>query len=459
MSRRLYFRYILALALIAFLAVKPASAIEIQRVRTGLGLEVWLVEDHSIPLIAVRFGFRGGAASDPAQKAGLANFISGLLDEGAGDLDTQAFQKKLQELAVRLTFDVGKDWFYGRMQTLTKNRDQAFDLLRLALTSPRFDLEPMNRVRAQIEISIKRDAQSPARVAATAWMNLAMGDHPYARPTKGTIETLRAITRDDMRQFIARTLSRSTLKIAVVGDITAADLKTALDKTFGALPDGGPGLELEEAKIRSGPLQQFKQMDIPQTVIQFGHIGLKRHHKDFIPAYIINYILGGGGFSSRLTREIRTKRGLTYSVYSYLNPLRHAGLFLGGAATRGERAGEMLRLIRQEVEKMAKLGPTPEELRDAKTYLTGSYALRFDTGTKIAGQLLGIQVANLGIDYVTRRNQMINAVTIADVRRTARTLLRPGQLIVTIVGKTPLVTNTKAGKSSTPGRDTAKKPL
>jgi zinc protease len=449
---------LLALALVC-LSAAFAQAVEIKRIKTQAGIEAWLVEDHSIPLIALRFAVPAGSSHDPKGKTGLANFAASLLDEGAGDLDAAAFHTRLQELAVRLSFNTGKDWFYGRLQTLSRNKEKAFELLKLAITSPRFDDEPVARVRGQIAISLRRDAQSPRRVASQAWISAALGPHPYALPTKGRAMTLQAITRQDLKDFAARTFVRSGLRIAVVGAITPDQLKQQLDRTFAGLPRGKPRKPLGEAAIAPGPLVKFKQMNVPQTVIQFGHAGLKRKDKDFIPAYIINYILGGGGFSSRLTREIRVKRGLTYSVYSYLNPLKYAGLFMGGAATRADRASQTLALIRRELAKMAKHGPTPEELSDAKTYLTGSYALRFDTSSKIAGQLLGMQIEDLGIDYIKTRNAKIMGVSPEDIKRVAARLLKPGRLIVAVVGRTPPAMPVDGKKLVPGGLEKPKKPL
>jgi len=436
----------------AFLfAVKPVQAVEIQRVKSASGIEAWLVENHSIPLIAIRFAFEGAAGIDPKGKAGLANFASSLLDEGAGELTAKAYQKKMQTLAMRMSFTAGKDWFAGRFQTLSKNRKQSFELLRLALTSPRFDSEPVERLRSQIVVSIKRDVQSPSRQASRSWMKYALKGHAYARPTKGDLTTIKAITRDDLRHFAKNILVRKGLKIAVVGDIKPQELAKVLDDIFGKLPASGKTKQISQAVIRNNAAENFVKMNIPQTVIQFGHKGFKRNDKDFIPAYIINYILGGGGFSSRLTPEIRVKRGLTYSVYSYLHPLNKAALFLGGASTRAARASETVKLIRAELAKMAKSGPTPIELKDAKTYLMGSYALRFDTNTKIAGQLLGIQMQGLGIDYTKRRNELVKAVTIKDVKRVAKRLIRPDGIMFTIVGKTPPQNAKSTKETKAPG--------
>ena len=426
---------LVAVAVVLLGAALPARAIDIQEVTSSKGVKAWLVEERSVPLIAIRFAFTGGAALDPADKAGLATMLSGTLDEGAGDLDSQGFQKALKKNAVRLSFDAGRDNFFGRFQTLTRSRDEAFELLRLAINEPRFDSDPVERIKAQITESIKRAQNDPESVAIRTWMRIAFKNHPYARDSDGSIEGVAAITPDDLRGLTKRLFSKSGLTIAVVGDIDAETLSALLDKTFGDLPESSETADVPAAAVTSGPVRTIVDMNIPQSVIQFGHVGIKRDDPDFIPAFVMNHVLGGSGLNSRLMEEVREKRGLSYSVYSYLSPLDRAGLFLGGAATQNERAGEALEVIQHELKRMAENGPTAEELDATKTYLTGSYALRFDTSTKIAGQLLGIQLENLGIDYIDRRNGLIESVTQDDVRRVAQRLLKPDSLIITVVGQ------------------------
>ncbi len=415
--------------------IQAAAAFEIQEITTERGITVWLVEEHTIPLIAMRFAFSGGAANDAVDRQGLATVLSAMLDEGAGDLDSQAFQTAIAASAVKLSFDTGRDNFFGTFQTLSRNRDGAFELLRLAINEPRFDAEPLSRMQAQLGEVLRRKQFEPESVAIRNWMETAFGDHPYARDPDGTVEGVGAVTPDDLRDLRARLFARSGLTISVVGDIDAPTISALVDTVFGSLPEASGMAEISSADVEAGPVRNLIDMDIPQTVIQFGHSGILRDDPDFIPAYVMNYVLGGGGLTSRLTEEIREKRGLTYSVYSYLSPMDEAGLVLGSVATQNARASEALRLVEQEIARMAEGGPSEEELSEAKTYLTGSYALRFDTGSKIAGQLLGIQLENLGIDYVEKRNSLIEAVTLEDVRRIARDLLKPDNLIVTLVGR------------------------
>lgn len=413
----------------------PARALEIKEVVSSKGVKAWLVEDHTIPLIAMTFSFKGGSAGDPPDKEGLAHFLSGMLDEGAGDLDSAAFQALVQSKSIKLSFDAERDEFEGSLQTLSEHRDEAFRLLRLALASPRFDAEPLERVRDQILLGMQQDNEDPEDIASRAWMKAAFGSHPYGRATKGSIDGIKAVTSADLKALTKRMFTRDGLLISVVGDIDEAALKRLLDETFGDLPETSAMPATPEAEALKGPRIEVIQRDIPQSVIQFGLRGIKRDDPDFIPAYVMNFILGDGGFGSRLTEEVREKRGLSYSVYTGLYPLERSGVIIGGAATVNDRAAETIDILRREIARMAQEGPTAKELEDSKTYITGSYALRFDSNRKISRQLLAIQRDKLGIDYVNRRNGIIEAVTLDDVKRVARRLLDADGLVFTVVGK------------------------
>lgn len=426
---------VLAVATLATAAVRPASAIEIEKVVSPGGIEAWLVSEATVPLVSMQFAFDGGAVQDPAGEPGVANLVSVLLDEGAGEIRSSEFQEKLETLAIELSFDAGRDAFYGEMQTLTENLDEAAELLRLAITEPRFDEDAIDRMKVQTISGLRRELQDPDAVAGRLWSSTVFGDHPYGRPVKGTVETVAAIDATDLRAYRDRVFARDTLKVAVVGDIDAARLAPLLDEIFGGLAAKAELAPIPEATLPDGGMRKVVEMEIPQTVIQFGRPGLKRDDPDFIPAFVVNHILGGGAFSSRLYQEVREKRGLSYSVYSYLYPLDRAALIAGGAATRNDRAAESLAVIDEEIRRMAMDGPSAEELEKAKRYLKGSYPLRFDTSTKIARQLVEIQRDELGIDYINKRNDLIDAVTIEDARRVAGRLLGDGSLYVTMVGR------------------------
>ena len=411
-----------------------AQAVEIERVRGDGGVEAWLVEDHTLPIIAVSLAFRGGAVRDPLGKEGLAEMVSALLDEGAGGLDSQAFQGRLEDLAISLRFDAGLDRFGGFLKTLTENKEEAFELLRLALTAPRFDAEPVERMRDAILAQHARNAEDPDYIAARTWWGVAFPNHPYGRPVAGTPATIAAITIDDLRSFVAQRLARDNMVIGVVGDISSAELQALLDRTFGELPARvSPQLVMETWPQAVGELFVVPK-EIPQSVVAFGQIGVKRDDADYYAAYVMNYVLGGGGFSSRLYEEVREKRGLAYSVYSYLNPMDHVGLILGGVATKNDQVKNSIELIRAEWARMASEGISTKELAAAQAFLTGSFPLRLDSTSRIARILVAIQLEYLGFDYLDRRDSYIESVTTADVARVAGRLLDADGLTFVVVG-------------------------
>jgi len=426
--------------LFAILVLSPFTAglvlaVEIERVKSSGEIEAWLVRDHTNPIISMRFAFRGGSALDPENLGGLANMAASLLDEGAGDIDSQAFQSTLEDLVISLRFDARRDALGGRLVSLTENRVTAFNLLKLALTRPRFDPEPVERIRSQILAGIRQDSENPGAIASKSLFKRLFPSHPYGRFRSGTAKSVAAITRDDLVAFASSRMAKNNLKIGVVGDITAQSLAAVLDDVFGGLPDTAAPWDIPEAEPQSDGRTQVVGKDIPQSSIVFADRGLKRKHLDFYAAYLMNYVLGGGGFTSRLYDTIRDKRGLAYSVYSGLHPLERAGLIFGGAGTTNAKVSETLSLLRQEWARMADNGVTEQELADAKTYQTGSYPLRFASSGSIAAMLVGIQMEDLGIDYMDRRNSLIEAVTLEDVNRVAKTLLRPDRLSIVVVGK------------------------
>jgi zinc protease len=415
---------------------------QIQKVVSKKGIEAWLVEDHSRPILSLQYAFVGGAVQDPVGKEGVATFVAGMLDEGAGDLDSEAFQKRLEDLAAKFSVNASYDQITGSFQTLTQNRDESLKLLRMALTSPHFAQKDADRIREQLIATLRVDEKDPDKVASLEWHKLAFGSHPYGRSTNGTLESVAKIAPEDLHAYAKNLFARDNLKVAVVGDIDAAALSSALDSVFGDLPAQSNRRPVEDVAWQSASKQRIVTMPNPQSVVQLGFKGLKRKDPDFIPAYILNYVVGGGGFSSKLMQEVREKRGLAYSVYTYLYPLDYAGIFLGGVATENKSVGQSLELIREEFDRAAKDGLTEKELREAKDYLVGSFALRFDTSAKIAAQLLAIQLDDLGMDYIERRNGEIEAVTLDDIKRAARRLMEPKNLIVTVVGEPEGVTET-----------------
>ncbi|MEE8531492.1 MAG: pitrilysin family protein [Hyphomicrobium sp.] len=422
----------------------PAHAMKIQTIKSPGGIEAWLVEEHAVPMMAMRFAFEGGSSQDPTGNEGLANFLSAMLDEGAGDLKSREFQERMEEISMRMRYEDSKDAFYGNFETLTANRDEAAKLLKLAINTPRFDTDAVERIRQQLQAALAYAARNPEKVALNEWYAVAFEGHPYARPSAGTEETVAKITGDDLEGYRKRIFAKDTLKVVAVGDINAEQLGALLDEVFGDLPATADLIAVSKTSPVAGGREKVVEMNVPQSVAVFGLGAMERKDPDFIPTFVLNHILGGGGFASKLMEEVREKRGLAYSVYTYVYPYQHTSIFSGSVATRNEAIGESLDVIREEFKQMAENGPTQTELDNAKKYLIGSYPLRFDTNAKIASQLLGLRMDDFGPEYIDNRNDMMAAVTLDDVKRVAKRLLDTDDLIVTIVGK-PSLKDAKEG--------------
>ena len=418
----------------------PVYSIEIQKIVSPKGLVAWLVEDHANPIITVNFAFRGGAALDPAQKDGLANFVASTMDEGAGELDSQEFQKELEDLSISLGFSANKEFFSGFLRTLSWNRDRAFKLLKIAINKPRFDSQAVERVRSQILAVIRRSFEDPGQIASQNMLKALFPNHPYGKPVQGYATSVSMIKPDDLKLFQSRRLAKDNLVISVVGDIRAGSLGELIDFVFGSLPENASPWKLEEFSPNTGNRTIVIEKPIAQSIIRFGQAGIRRSDSDFFAAYIVNYVLGGGGFGSRLYTEVREKRGLAYSIYSYLSPFKHSGVIIGGAGTANGRVAETIKILKKEWRRMSDQGLNIKELNDAKLYLSGSYSIRFSSSRRIARIMTGIQLERLGIDYIDKRNGLINDVSLQSVNRVAKKLLDPDNLTLVVVGKPEGVT-------------------
>jgi zinc protease len=420
---------------IAVLVALPARAeIKIQDVTSPNGVRAWLVEEHSIPFVALELRFRGGGSLDAPGKRGATNLMVGLLEEGTGDMDAQDFARAAEELAADFDYDVWDDSIAISARFLTENRDSAIALLRKSVVEPRFDQVAIDRVKEQVVSGIRSDAKDPDRIAAQTFDSLAFGDHPYATSINGTEESVAALSQDDIFAAHRGAIALDRVYVSAVGDITAEELGTLLDGLLQGLPASGVPLP-EEAVYGLAGGETLVDFATPQSVAIFGHEGIERHDPDFFPAYVLNVIMGGGGFDNRLMTEVREKRGLTYGVSSFLIPKDLGELYLGSVASANARLMQAISVIRDEWARMATEGPTEDELIKAKTYLTGAYPLRFDGNGRIANILVGMQMDDLPIDYAATRNDMVNAVTLEDVKRVAARIMRPDDLHFVIVGQ------------------------
>jgi zinc protease len=431
-------RHIAAIVVLFAAALLPTgashAAAKIQHLISPGGIEAWFVQDATVPLVAMEYAFAGGASQDPADKPGVGNMVADLLDEGSGDLDSKTYHERLERRAIELGFSVSRDSFRGSLRMLRDNKDEAFELLRMALTSPHFDKDDVERIRSQLMSDLRRETTSPSSLAGRKFLELAFGGHPYGHPAAGTLDSVPTITVDDLKDYAHRIVARNTLKIAVVGDIDPGTLGKLLDQTFGNLPARASLVPVPDVAAAKPPQRAFVALDVPQTVITFGGPGITRHDPNFMAAYVVNQVLGGSGLSSRLYREVRENRGLAYSIYGALAWMEHSALFIGNTGTRADRAGDTVNAIEHEVRRIAEEGPTEAELDEAKSYLKGSQMLQLDTSAKLAQALLQYQLDKMPIDYIEKRNALIDAVTLDDAKKAAQRLWGQGLLTV-VVGR------------------------
>ena len=427
-------RLVLALILSFFASLPARAEVEIQEVVSPGGITAWLVQEPSIPFMALELRFRGGASLDNPDTRGAINLMTGLLEEGAADLDARGFARELEGLAASLDYDVGPDALSVSARFLSENRNDAVALLRASLIEPRFDQDAIDRVREQVLTGLRSDAKDPGKIARDAFNAMAYGDHPYGSNYRGTVDSVTALTRADIVDAHGAVLARDRLYVGAVGDITPDELGALLDTLLGDLPaKGAPQPGAADTSIAGG--YTVIDFDTPQSVAVFGQLGIEQDDPDFFAARVLNQILGAGGFESRLMTEVREKRGLTYGVYSFLVPRDHAATLQGQVASSNDRVAEATAVIREEWARAATEGVTPEELNAAKTFVTGAYPLQFDGNGPIARIMVGMQMLGLPIDYIATRNEKVEAVTLEDVNRVAAELLTPDALHFVVVGK------------------------
>lgn len=417
-----------------FVAVPAWAEINIKEVTSPGGITAWLVEEPSIPFLALEIRFRGGTSLDAEGKRGATNLMVGLLEEGTGDMDAQAFAKASEELAAQFGYDSHADAVSISARVLTENRDEALGLLRKSLVAPSFPQDALDRVREQVLSGIRSDLKDPDKIAGARLAELIYGDHPYGTPGEGTEESVTHLTREDMIAAHQGSMTKDRLYVGVVGDITEAELGPLLDKLLGDLPEtGAPMPDVVTPAVGGGI--DVVDYDTPQSVALWAQQGMERDDPDFFAAYVLNTIMGGGGFESRLMTEVREKRGLTYGVYSYLVLRDLANVYMGSVSSANDRVAQAIEVIEAEWARMATEGPTDEEVDKAKALLTGAYPLRFDGNGSIATIMVGMQIDGMPIDYIVTRNDKVNAVTTEDVARVASELLTPDAIQFVVVGK------------------------
>jgi len=425
-----------SIVLILFSFAAPSwAAIDIVETTSPGGIKAWLVEEHSIPFVALEIRFKGGTSLDLAGKRGATYLMSGLLEEGAGNLDAIGFRRAKERLATDFSFDATRDSISVSARFLSSNRDDALELLRKALIEPTFSQDALDRVRAQVLSIIAGDSKDPNQIASAAFNQIAYSaQDPYATASTGTENSVRHLTREDIKTAFRNSMAKDRIYVSAVGDVTPAELGQLVDRLLGGLPKKGAPMPKHATLKLTGGVSVIDYPS-PQSVAIFGQKGIKRDDPDFFAAFVMNQIFGAGGFTSRLTAEVREKRGLTYGVYTFLASRDLAEIYMGSVASANDKIAEAIGVIRDQWRLLSEKGVSEKELAAAKKFLTGAYPLRFDGNEQIASILVGMQIEGLPVDYAKSRNDKINAVTVEDVNRVAKRLLQPDDLRVVVVGK------------------------
>lgn len=428
--------FILSLCVLLILPkMAVAGVLDIKTFETPQGIKVWLVEDKTVPVISMQFLFRGaGAVNDPQDKQGLSQLLSNTMDEGAGDIDAKSFQQELTDKSITLRFSSSRDDFGGSLKTLTKYQDQAFHLLQLALTEPRFEDDAIRRMTDANLARIKSDMTEPDWISARLTNAVLFGDHPYARNSGGTLSSLPKITAQDLKEKSSSQLARNNLIVAIAGHIDAAAAAAMVDRVFGQLPETARARQIDDVTWTGGKNVIFEK-DIPQTVIQMAWPSIPMYDKEYAALEIMDYILGGAGFGSRLTETVREKNGLTYGIFSAPSEMDHANLYMISTSTRTETVGTVLDLIEQQINRIKSEPVSATELAIAKKYLIGSVPLGMTSTDRIASIMAGFQRFNLPPDYLDHREQALNAVSVQDVRAVAQRIFQPAAQDIILVGK------------------------
>ena len=424
-------------ALVGLLIAMQAQAkIDIQHWQTSTGADVYFVENHDLPIIDISTNFAAGSARDTQPKAGLAALTRHVMTLGAAGLSDEEISKRMADVGAILggDFDADRAGFSLRTLSSERERDQALDIYTRIMHQPDFPAPILEREKARVIAGLKEAMTRPASIASKAFMTKLYGNHPYALEEGSDPQTVAGITRDDLQQFYANTYGAKNATIAMIGDMSRAQAEQIADRISQGLP------QADEA----APLPDVKNLDQPQLVriphpatqahILLGYPGVSRGDPDYFPLYVGNYILGGGGFVSRLTEEVRENRGLAYSVYSYFMPMSQRGPFQLGLQTKREQTDEALKVVQETLDKFVRQGVTAEELKAAKQNIVGGFPLRIDSNAKILDYLAVIGFYKLPLNYLDNFTKQVESVTAAQIKDAFTRRLKTDKMLTVIVG-------------------------
>ena len=420
---------------IFFYANSLVASPEIEYWNTSNGTEVYYVHAPQLPMVDIQIIFDAGSIRDDGQ-LGIAMLSNSLLAEGADGLDADMISKGFESLGAIYSSDVGYDSASLHLRSLVKKEllSNAIINFKKVISKPDFPQDAIERIRSQMLIGIKAKQQSPSTIAKTTFMSALYQSHPYAKPSEGTESTIKAIKRDDIISFYKKYYNAKNAMIAIVGAIDRSDAKIIAEDITSVIQDGKKAGKLPTVENLEDGQNIFIEYPSAQTHILVGQPGVKRGDSDYFPLYVGNHILGGGGMVSRLFSEIREKRGLSYSAYSYFSPMLFKGPFIAGLQTKTEQADEATSVLLDNIRNYVEEGPTEEELIAAKKNITGGYPLRIDSNSKILNYVVVIGYYKLPFDYLETFNSNIDAVTVDSIKDAFKRRLIPDKLVLVKVG-------------------------
>jgi len=405
----------------------------VQRTVLSSGLVLLVSEEHTLPVITFKLLLDAGSRRDPSGKEGLASLTANGLLLGTARRSAEEFNEELDSMGASLDAGAGRDYVTLSLQVVTKDLDHGFDLFMEALTQPTFPEKELRKEVQQTLAAIQAAEEQPEEVAEKAFDRVLFLKSPYAHPVEGTRESLPRLSAEDVRRFHRTHYRPNVAVLAVVGDVTPELVQRKLIPRLTAWQAGTLPPEQFTTTFAAGPKREEIDRTMTQATIVLGHRGISRDNPDYYALAVMNYILGGGGFGSRLVDEIRVKRGLAYSVASFFDARKYPGSFQVVLQTKNASAREAIALVLQELERMRTEPVSEDELSRAKKYLTGSFPLRLDTQGKLSGFLTLVEYFGLGLDYPERYPSVINTVTREEVTRVAKTYLHPEKAILVVV--------------------------
>ncbi len=411
-----------------------AYALDVKRSVLSNGMTLMTVERHSIPVVMVSVGISAGNLHEHKDKAGLANLVASLLDEGTTSRTSQQISEEIEFVGGSVGASGGSDYIRISLSVLKKDLDLGFDLLSDIMLRPVFPEDELKKTVERVKAGLKSQEESPGFLASREYKKAIFGEHPYGRLITGTEETLDRITRADLVDFHSQYYYPNNAVMAVVGDVTPGEVQKLIDRYFAQWKPG----QISLPSLAQPSLQKERKIitidrNLTQANILLGHLGVSRGDPDYYSLSVMNYILGGGGFASRLMQNIREEKGLVYDIHSYFDPDKYSGSFRVGLQTKNESANIAIKEVLEEIKKIRELPVSDGELSDAQSFLTGSFPMRFETGARIAGFLVAVEYYGLGLDYIDNYPGYINSVTKEEVMRVAQKYLHPDNYTLVVV--------------------------